>query len=140
MTFWKRPRTLVLTALILVAAWMVWKQSREQAIAGTQHVSAWLQEAVREAADQRDVPPRMGETHDLVREALAEWVRAAVPEHVAPNVRVDTASLRDDTWALHPEATHRALVTLQGKQLAVFVVWDGTTARAVGVERLQPAN
>ncbi len=116
---------------------MIWVQSKNQAAAGAQHVEKWVQGAVRAAAEERELPPFMGQTDPLVRDALASWVRECVPEHVALEVRAHTTPLRDEMLKDQGEATHQVRVTLQDCALDVLVVWDGTDARAVKVERVR---
>ena len=72
MTFWKRPRALVLTGLIILTAWVIWRQSRDQAVAGQATVATWVQNAVRDAAADRERLPAMGETQPIVVESLAQ--------------------------------------------------------------------
>jgi hypothetical protein len=127
----------VISALILVAGWMVWLQSKNQAAAGAQQVEKWVQGTVRAAAEERELPPFMGQTEPVVRDALAAWVRKSVPESVALEVRVQTTPLRDEMLKNQGEATHRVRITLQERVLDVLVVWDGTHARAVGVEQVR---
>ena len=134
--FWKRPRTLVLSALMLVAAWLIWRQSREQATAGRQAVAQWVEDAVHSAAATRDAPLALGGTEPVVADALAAWVRSAQPANVLGDPTIEVAVIPKDMFGgSSGAATHRVTVQLRGQQATLLVEWDGTRARGVGFER-----
>lgn len=122
--------------MLLVAAWVISRQARTQAAEGMERVTEWVSQVAQEAAQEREFPPRMGNSEWVVREALAAWVRDVVPAGVAPEFQVSAESLRESMLGGDKaEATHRVRLTWQKRTLTVDVVWDGTQARAVGVVR-----
>jgi hypothetical protein len=134
-TFWKRPRTLILGGLIILAAWVIHAQSRDQARAGQEGVAAWVQACVRAAAAERDRAPAMGATEPIVAEAFAAWVRQAQPEGVAGDAALTVVPLRQEFFGDGSAATHRVDMALRGAQATLTVVWDGRGAHAIGFER-----
>lgn len=138
MTFWKRPRSLILTALIILGAWVIARQSREQAAAGQGAVTAWVQSAVRAAAADRSGPAGLGDDVPAVlADAFSEWVWSAQPAGIASDADVTVTSLRQELFGRGgAEATHHADISLRGKRAALTIVWDGVTARVVSFERM----
>lgn len=122
---------------MILAAWVIHTQSRDQAKAGTEGVAAWVQDAVRAAAAERERPPAMGVTEPIVVEAFAAWVRQSQPAGVAGDAVLAVEPLKQEFFGSGSPATHRVGMALRGGHATLTVVWDGQSAHAIAFERDQ---
>lgn len=137
---WRRPRALVLAALVVVAAWMIARQGAQQAKEGVAPVTAWVQEAARRASVPGGDAPSLGSTDPFVADAFVAWAAAALPAGVVADPVVLVEPIAKGSAERAPSATHRATIELRGSRATLFIAWDGTTATAVAFERAAPAE
>lgn len=127
----------MLTALIILGAWVIARQSREQAAAGQGAVAAWVQNAVRTASADRTGPSGLGgDAPAILADAFSQWVWGAQPVGIASEADVTVTSLRESMFGGGGEATHHAHIHLRGQRAALTIVWDGAAARVISFERL----
>jgi len=120
-----RPRGLILTGTIVVAAALMWrgeKSRREAEVAG---VAEWMLETVRAAQEADAAAPSMGATEPVVAGAVASWVRASMPRGEAGDATVTVETLGGGPFgAGGGDATHRASLELRGRVAEVDVRWS----------------
>lgn len=130
-----RPRSLMLTVLMLGAAVLIWRQAREQKDATAGAVEAWLQAGARDASAPRDGPFVLGNSDPFAAEAFASWVRTSVPPEVASEAVIQVTPLGQRFFSDDGSATHRAQLTLQGHTATLEIRWEASkgTGALVGV-------
>jgi hypothetical protein len=117
-----RARGLVLTALLVVVAALLWRGAREQREADAGAVEEWIRESARAVQEDRGTVPAMGGTEPVVASAFAAWVRGAVPPGRASDPHLEVEPLGSGPFGSGDGgATHRVLVRL-GAQEAVIEV------------------
>ena len=129
-----RARGLVLTALLVVVAWVTWRNAGAQRATDSAAVAEWVREAARSAQEDRDAVPAMGGTEPVVASAFAAWVRGAMPPGRAGDPRVEVEPLGGGPFgAGGGEATHRARIDLGGGAAEVDVRWADRASGAPSV-------
>lgn len=128
-----RPRGLVLTVTIVVAAALIWRGARLQRAAEVESVGAWTADAVRAVARDLDAVPDLGGTEPVVVRAISAWLREAAPPGISADVRVDVVPLGGAVLGGGDgDATHRATVEVRGKRAELDVRWTPGEGAAAG--------
>lgn len=129
-----RPRGLVLTVTIVVAAALIWRGARLQRAAEVDSVGAWTADAIRAVARDLDAVPDLGGTEPVVVRAISAWLREAAPPGIAADVRVDVVPLGGALLGAGSggDATHRATVEVRGKRAELDVRWTPGEDAAAG--------
>ena len=120
-----RPRGLLLTAMIVVAAALIWRGAKAQREADASAVAGWMLEAVRAAQEDSPAAPPLGASEPVVAAAFASWVRSSLPPGVAGDARVTVVPLGGGPFgAGDGDATHRASLELRGNRAEAEVRWS----------------
>ena len=128
-----RPRGLVLTVTVVVAATLIWRGAQVQRAADVQAVAAWAADSVRAVARDLDAVPALGGTEPVVVRAISAWMREAAPPGIAADVRVEVVPLGGGLLGGGDgDATHRATVEVRGQRAELDVRWTRGEGGAAG--------
>lgn len=129
-----RPRGMVLTVALVVAATLIWRGQQVRRAADVQAVAAWTADAVRAVARDLDAVPDLGATEPVVVRTISVWIREAAPPGIAADVRVDVAVLGRSLLGGSDggDATHRATVEVRGERAELDIRWTPGEGGAAG--------
>jgi len=134
-----RPRGLILTATIVVAAALMWRGEKSRREADAAGVASWMLEAVRAAQEADSAAPSMGATEPVVAAAVASWVRASMPRGEAGDATVIVQSLGGGLFgAGDGNATHRASLELRGRRAEADLSWSAGSPAIVAFRAAEP--
>lgn len=124
---------------MLVAALLIWRQSKDQKAAEQATVEAWVQEGVRRAESEREGPFLFGTTEPVAAEVFAAWVRGATPASVAADATIVVTPLGQSFFGSDGTATHHVDLTLQGQRASLEIRWNASakTGAVIGVQLAQ---
>ena len=122
--FWRRirPRALVLSAAVAVAAILIGRGASQRREAEAADVAEWVRDAVRGSQDAG--APDLGRTEAVVGDAFASWVRGRGSDSRLMDARVDVSPVGAWESTRSDGATHRARVTVGGSSADVELAWD----------------
>jgi len=123
----RRPRAIFLSAMIVVVAVLLGRNSRTQRESVSDQVSAWTERAVMAAQDSREDEVReLGGSEGAVAGTFAAWVRDTVPASMALHPKLSVRLADDSLFGAGSGApTHTVGIELRGARAEVDVHWNG---------------
>lgn len=129
--FWRRirPRALVLSATVAVAAILIGRGASQRREAEAGAVAEWVRGAVLSA--QGPDPAELGRTEPWVGDAFRGWVRERAGTGQVRDARVEVRPVGAWDSTRSAGTTHRARVTVGDSSVDAEVAWDPSAAGAL---------
>jgi hypothetical protein len=121
-----RPRGMVVTATLVVAALLLWRGESARRAAEVGQVANWVREAARQARAAADGPIHLGDSEPVVASSFGAWVRSASPAGTVGDAGVQAEALGSRSGT--GPGTHRVEVTLGGRRAELRVEWSDADA------------